>query len=306
MNKSSLLYTFLLLGWGWITALHAQVPMALLSFQEKGKQVEGEGGKVSELLFAHLSMNPKLYLVEREELRKAMEEQELNLSGMVAPGEAVHLGRITGAKLLVTGSVIEAGKSKFLIAKIIGTETTRVLGASVKGPLHSSTADLTEELAEKIGATVLERSGDLLPKELTLEDRIASIKQANEGKQLPVISIDIQEEHVGRASIDPAAETEFQHMALKTGFTVVEPGDGDKDVVRLVGEGFSEFAYRKGNLISVKARLEVKALDREGNILAVDRQTRVAVDLAEQMAAKKALQDAAADLAERMLIEITQ
>lgn len=74
--------------------------------------------------------------------------------------------------------------------------------------------------------------------------------------------------------------------------------------IRLVGEAFSEFALRKGNLISVKARVEVKALDRDNNVVAVDRQTRVAVDLSEHIAAKTALQEAGADIAERMLVKL--
>jgi hypothetical protein len=52
----------------------------------------------------------------------------------------------------------------------------------------------------------------------------------------------------------------------------------------------------------VKARLEVKALDRaSGKVLAVGRQTSVAVDLAEHIAGKTALQDAAVSIAERIL-----
>ena len=74
----------------------------------------------------------------------------------------------------------------------------------------------------------------------------------------------------------------------------------------LTGEGFSQFASRHGNLISVKARLEVKALDRaSGKVLAVDRQTAVAVDLAEHIAGKTALQEAAASIAERMLPKLS-
>lgn len=280
------------------------VPIAILGFEDKGEEVKGEGAKVGQFLFAELSMRPEFHLVEREDLRKAMDEQELNLTGTVKPGEAVRLGRLTGAKLLVTGSVIEAGDSKFIIAKIIGTETSRVLGASVKGAMRASAAELTESLAEKIAKTVVERSEDLLPAELKLEDRIAGIVKANAGKTLPALSVRIEERHVGRPIPDPAAETEFQMMAIQSGYRVVEPGGDAENLIRVVGEGFSEFAHRRGNLISVKARVEIKALDAENRVVAVDRQTRVAVDLSEQMAAKQALQDAAADVAERMLKEL--
>ena len=62
---------------------------------------------------------------------------------------------------------------------------------------------------------------------------------------------------------------------------------------------------RHGNLIPVKARIEVKAVDQaSGKIVAIDRQTTVAVDLAEQIAAKNALQEAGAVLAERLLPKI--
>jgi hypothetical protein len=61
----------------------------------------------------------------------------------------------------------------------------------------------------------------------------------------------------------------------------------------------------KGNLISCKSRVEIKARDlATGNILVVDRQTSVGVDLAEQTAAKTALQNAADELAGRLIPKI--
>jgi hypothetical protein len=69
----------------------------------------------------------------------------------------------------------------------------------------------------------------------------------------------------------------------------------------ITGEGLSEFAGRHGALVTVKARVESKAIDRKTNkVLAVDRQTAVTVDLSEQFAGKAALQAAAA-MAERVL-----
>jgi hypothetical protein len=59
---------------------------------------------------------------------------------------------------------------------------------------------------------------------------------------------------------------------------------------------------RQGNIVSVKARVEIKAIDRQTDkVVAMDRQTDVEVDLTELIAGKKAIQKAAAAIAERML-----
>src|SRR5262249_23943592 len=106
----------------------------------------------------------------------------------------------------------------------------------------------------------------------------------------------------------PAAETEITMFCKDTGFTVIDPKEGrkkDADIL-IQGEAFSEHAVQHGNLISVKARLEVKAIDQAtGKILAVDRQTTVALDLTEQIAAMNALQEAGATIVEQMLPKIT-
>jgi hypothetical protein len=52
--------------------------------------------------------------------------------------------------------------------------------------------------------------------------------------------------------------------------------------------------------------VELKVHNAKGDLLAVDRQTSVAVDLAEQTAAKTALQNAASDLAERLIPKLVR
>jgi TolB-like protein len=284
-------------------------PVAILPFQERGRDAAELGPKVTDLLFAQLIVNPDLYLVEREDITKLFDEQELNLSGLVNPSQATQVGYLTGAKIIVTGSVIVVNDSLYLVAKIIGTETSRVLGASSKGQADDDLDRLVENLAENVAATISERATDLVARPVTREDRIAAIaKTLGKGKR-PSVWIDIPERHVGQTTLDPAAGTELALFCKELGFEVIDRKEGnrnDADVL-LVGEGFSQFASRHGNLISVKSRLELKALDREtGRVLAVDRQVAVSVDLAEQVAGKTALQDAAANIAGRLLPKIVK
>lgn len=287
----------------------AVYPVAILPFQERGRDAAELGPKVTDLLFAQLIANPDLYLVEREDITKLFDEQELNLSGLVNPSQATQVGYLTGAKIIVTGSVIVVNDSLYLVAKVIGTETSRVLGASSKGQADDDLDRLVENLAENVAATISERATDLVAKPVTREDRIAAIaKTLGKGKR-PSVWIDVPERHVGQTTLDPAAATELALFCKELGFEVIDRKEGnrnDADVL-LVGEGFSQFASRHGNLISVKARLEVKALEREsGRVLAVDRQVAVSVDLAEQVAGKTALQDAAVSIAGRLLPKIVK
>jgi TolB-like protein len=283
-------------------------PAAILQFQERGDGARGRGGVVADLLFGELVAVPELMLVEREELKRVTDELELGLSGMVSPSNAAAVGQLTGARIIITGSVIEADRSLFLVVRIIGTETSRVLGASVKGRIDDDLSTLVEQLAQKTAETILQRANELVAPADKPEDRIAELKKKLGDAARPVISVRIPEQHIGRPVPDPAAETEIKMLARAVDFEVLDAGgQGKQPDIVIEGEGFSEFAVRRGNLISVKARLEVKAVERStGKLIAVDRQTVVAVDVAENIAGKTALQQAGAQVAERLLPKLVK
>ena len=107
--------------------------VAVFDFESKDEPVRDLGPKVATLVNATLSTEPKLITVERAELEKVLGEQELGLSGTVSPDTAAKVGHLTGANVLVTGRVFKADKELILVAKVIGTETSRVYGETVKG-----------------------------------------------------------------------------------------------------------------------------------------------------------------------------
>lgn len=275
-------------------------PVAIFPFTERNSRVKGMGNQVSDLLFAGLVENPNLWLVEREEMRKMLDEAELNLSGMVNPNQAIQIGQLTGAKIIVTGSVFKVKNKTYIVAKVIGTETSRVLGKSVKG--SESIDSLAEKLSKQISRLILKDAKKLVAKVRTKKDLLADLKKAIGDKEKPKVYVSITEEHIGQRTIDPAAQTEMQSICKELGFIVTE-NKGDADII-IKGEGFSEFSTRRGNLVSVKARVEVKAVDKDNTVIAVDRQTDVQVGLAEQVTGKQALQEAAAKIVERLLPKI--
>jgi len=309
MKLKFILTLALILFAGVITraATNDILTVAVFDFDSKDEAVHSLGPKVATLLNAYLSAEPNLMTVERAELDKALSEQELGLSGTVSPDTAAKVGNLTGAKVLVTGRVFKTDTELFIVAKIIGTETSRVYGEIVQGGVDASISALSENLAKKIAADVAAKGDTLVAKVESREERIAKLKKELGDKKLPVVSVKIPEQHFGQHVIDPAAQTELSLILQQCGFTLADDVSTNRPTIEITGEAFSELGMSKGNLKSCRARIEIKARDvASGNIISVDRQTSVGVDIAEHVAAKTALQNGAGELAERIIPKLVQ
>ena len=275
---------------------------AVLDFQVADKEFQHKGAEIAALLNAKLSAAPNLILVERQELDKVLGEQELGLTGTVTSDTAAKVGSLTGAKVLITGRIFRADDKFYAVAKVISTETSRVYGESVTFKEGDSLDAVGQELAPKI-LEIFDKRGDTLVAKV--EDpaaRIERLKKMIEGKKLPSVSVQIAEQHINRPVIDPAAQTEMKLMLNQLGFEVIEASGDKKADVAITGEAFSELGMRKGNLISCRSRVEIKVMQTSsGKLLLADRQTDAAVDIAENIAGKTALENAAVKLMDRMV-----
>jgi curli biogenesis system outer membrane secretion channel CsgG len=65
----------------------------------------GVGWELSGMLSNELSSSGDFRVVERNKLQSVLEEQNLAVSGRVAPGTGAKIGKLTGAQYLVTGTV---------------------------------------------------------------------------------------------------------------------------------------------------------------------------------------------------------
>lgn len=281
--------------------------VAVLDFESKDKAVEGLGPKVATLVNANLSAEPQIITVERTELEKVLGEQELGLAGTVTPDTAAKVGTLTGAKVLVTGRVFKADAELILVAKIIGTETSRVYGELCKGGPDASLTDLSAELSKKIAADIVQKANTLVAKVETHDEMIEKLKQELGGKKRPRVSVNISEQHFGQLVIDPAAQTEMLLILKECGFPIKDDSSTGAPDFDITGEAISEYGMRKGNLQSCRGRVEIKIRNHAtGELIAVDRQTAAAVDIAEHIAAKTALQNAATILAQRTLPKLVK
>jgi len=114
---------------------------------------ERTGFAVAELLTHQLVTVPAFTVVERTELERILTEQRLQTAAAIDPDSAVKVGKLIGARLLVLGSVEKVGGKYSVNARIVETETGRVLSTGYE----ELPARLFEEEAKPYLALVPER-----------------------------------------------------------------------------------------------------------------------------------------------------
>ena len=270
---------------------------AVLPFEARGRQAENDqaGKSVSDLLFVTLLENGAANLVERAELDKALNELHLSAVGLVAPESQLQLGRLIGAKILISGSLFETGGKKYVVAKVIGTETSRVLGCSVNG--RDDYVDLAPELAAKV-AKVLEKDVDkLLPAKMTARSALDKLSEV-QGNRRPVylsISEDIQ-----LSAPDPASEIELKKLLLALGFEVV--GSRSEAAFAIICEAVASNAGQYQKFSSASARVELSIYSGKDNQLLASGAAKETVASATYIiAAKDAIAQATLRLAGQLL-----
>ncbi|MHC4717564.1 MAG: CsgG/HfaB family protein [Planctomycetota bacterium] len=299
----------------------AELTVAVLSFEASDPGNPKLGGQIADALTAMLSGRPGFTLVERKELRRVLAEAELNLTGMVNTRQAVKVGKLVGARILVTGRAFALGKQMFITGKLIGVETSLVDGVLVKAEPGKDMGELVLRLAEKLAARLAKVGPKLAAGLKAPPDPLPKLKAALAKRRLPVAAVIVQERHYNRpdliarrGAIDPPVETEIKRLLIACGIKVQDVKENDLtdfarqwsatdvnswprglsgvDVV-IAGKSFSEFAVRIGNLVTCSARAEINVIDRKtGRVVRADRCTTRAADLSPQIAAKKALQKA--------------
>lgn len=304
-TMKSLLFFLLLAAIPAFARETSPLTVAVLPFESSDEQLSAKAAEAASLLATQLSTKPELWLLERADIEKILAEQTMKLSGLTDPASAVQVGKLLGAKVLVTGRLIRSGAGAILVAKVMSTETSRVFGEISTANAPDALQQPAFELADKVAALLTKQNVAFRVPVITREERIARLKKSLDGKKLPTVMVTITERDLTRPAVDPAVETEFKKSLLELGFEVIDPQSGKAPDVVIKGEAFSETSARRGQLVSARARAEVEATRSSDNkVLAVDRETTSAVDTAPATAGKTALEDAGLILLERTVPKI--
>ena len=281
------------------------IAVAVLGVNAPSTALKPVADNVDTLLGTYLTTQDGLFLVERQQIDAVLGEQSLGASGLVESDGAARIGKLTGAKVLVMSRLFTQGNDLMLASKVIGTETGRVYAQADVIPQGTAQNAALKAFATSLGELITKHRAELIARVETPEDRVARLSKEMAGRKPPTLSLAIGEQHITHTIIDPAAETEMELILGKLGFPILAASSTEVPAYRITGQAISEEATRVGAFVSCRGRVEIRLVDvASGRVLLADRQVTVAVDIAESVAAKAALEQAGAMLVDRIVAVI--
>ncbi len=109
--------------------LHAQEKekIAVIDFESR---IAGDiGWEISENLRTLITQEDKYIVVERAQLMKILDEQQLQVSGFIEQEDVVKLGKLLGIKYVIMGSATKIGSIYTINVRVVDVETAKIQSA---------------------------------------------------------------------------------------------------------------------------------------------------------------------------------
>lgn len=121
--------------------------VAILTFKAIGTPQE-MGEAVAEILRTELVDIGNFELVERGQIEALIQEQKLQTKDLFDVKTAVEIGRLSGAKLVVIGSIVKLGNTFTLNSRFIDVQTGIVrIGKNIRGNSENEISNMCRQLA---------------------------------------------------------------------------------------------------------------------------------------------------------------
>jgi len=146
---------------------------------------------IPEALSTSLIKKTGLPFVERLNLKKALKEMEIGMTGIIDPATAVPVGKLAGATQLIIGSFRTHDTNLTVFTKIIDAEKGLIVANETATGSVNGISELANELADKLVDTLINVRAT---KEATLSIRRATEQMSTGG---PEINMILEESMVG-------------------------------------------------------------------------------------------------------------
>jgi TolB-like protein len=129
-----------------------RLTLAVLPFQGK-TEAQGFVEAATDRMLMQLVALRRFKVIERAKLEEVLQEQRLQVSGVVDDRTAVDVGRVAGADAIVVGSVSIVGRTTTVGARVIDTQTSEVLVARSTRGERTDLEDV-EKLVESVAVMI--------------------------------------------------------------------------------------------------------------------------------------------------------
>ena len=155
------------------------------------------GKGISRLVAGELRKSDKIILLEREEIKRILEEQEFSLSDLADESKQIQIGKFLSAEYIVFGEIIDMGNILLLSLRMADVETGEIVWQE----------EITEKIEtyDYIGAyfakSILEGFGEVVE-----ETTVAKIEKKEEKKEEAIVKISEGIDAFDRDDFDTAKE----------------------------------------------------------------------------------------------------
>ena len=112
-----------------------EIPVAIASFSSAANVREADTVRraVVDGLISYLSQFSGVRVVERERISEALQDLRMSSEGMIDQSTALQLGKMTGARVIVTGNILQIDDELAITARLINTETSELVATRATG-----------------------------------------------------------------------------------------------------------------------------------------------------------------------------
>ena len=114
-----------------------KITMAVLDFEAKNMS-QSSAEAVTDLLRTELFNTGHFKVVERQRIKKIIEEQRFQMSGITDANQAVEIGRILNVEKIMIGTVTLLGSTHIVNTRIVDVKTGLVVLAEAKESLSTA------------------------------------------------------------------------------------------------------------------------------------------------------------------------
>lgn len=105
---------------------------------------------IAGMLISELAANPAARVVEREQVQRILDEQNLGSSGRVDPQTAARVGKLVGARYMVMGSFIDFYGDFRVDVRLVSVETSEVVKTESERAQRDHMFDIIRNVAAKL------------------------------------------------------------------------------------------------------------------------------------------------------------